>query len=219
MVTAMTPEQLDTVLAPKLDAAWHLHRLTRDMDPAAFVMFSSAASIMGNGGQANYAAANMFLNALAEHRRAEGRTAHTLAGGCSRPPGGMTGHLDDADLARMARSGIAPVSNEQALTLLDTALTIDHPTLVPARFDLAALRTRAAAGPLPPVLRRLVHVPRRPRGTPGRAPCPGGSPGCPRGAGPAHRRAGTRTGRHRAGPPRRRPSNWAGRSKTSASTR
>ncbi|WP_240450375.1 type I polyketide synthase [Streptomyces sp. 11-1-2] len=71
----------------------------------------------------------------------------------------MTGHLDDADLARMARSGIAPVSNEQALTLLDTALTTDHPTLVPARFDLAALRNRAAAGPLPPVLRRLVHVP------------------------------------------------------------
>ncbi|BBJ38683.1 hypothetical protein SSPO_014010 [Streptomyces antimycoticus] len=159
VVTAMTPEQLDTVLAPKLDAAWHLHRLTRDMDPAAFVMFSSAASIMGNGGQANYAAANMFLNALAEHRRAEGRTAHTLAWGLLASAGGMTGHLDDADLARMARSGIAPVSNEQALTLLDTALTIDHPTLVPARFDLAALRTRAAAGPLPPVLRRLVHVP------------------------------------------------------------
>nr|WTB03572.1 SDR family NAD(P)-dependent oxidoreductase [Streptomyces antimycoticus] len=159
VVTAMTPGQLDTVLAPKLDAAWHLHRLTRDMDPAAFVMFSSAASIMGNGGQANYAAANMFLNALAEHRRAEGRTAHTLAWGLLASAGGMTGHLDDADLARMARSGIAPVSNEQALTLLDTALTTDHPTLVPARFDLAALRTRAAAGPLPPVLRRLVHLP------------------------------------------------------------
>ncbi|MGW7750955.1 SDR family NAD(P)-dependent oxidoreductase [Streptomyces violaceusniger] len=161
VVTAMTPEQLDAVLAPKLDAAWHLHRLTRDMAPAAFVMFSSAASIMGNGGQANYAAANMFLNALAEYRRAEGRTAHTLAWGLLASAGGMTGHLDDADLARMARSGIAPVSNEQALTLLDTALTTDHPTLVPARFDLAALRTRAAAGPLPPVLRRLVHVPTR----------------------------------------------------------
>ncbi|GDY59136.1 hypothetical protein SVIO_097590 [Streptomyces violaceusniger] len=161
VVTAMTPEQLDTVLAPKLDAAWHLHRLTRDMDPAAFVMFSSAASIMGSGGQANYAAANMFLNALAEHRRAEGRTAHALAWGLLASAGGMTGHLDDADLARMARSGVAAVSGEQALTLLDAALTTDHPTLVPARFDLAALRTRAAAGPLPPVLRRLVHVPTR----------------------------------------------------------
>ncbi|NIY70528.1 type I polyketide synthase [Streptomyces malaysiensis] len=161
VVTAMTPDQLDTVLAPKLDAAWHLHRLTRDMDPAAFVMFSSAASIMGSGGQANYAAANMFLNALAEHRRAEGRTAHALAWGLLAAAGGMTGHLDDADLARMARSGVAPVSDEQALTLLDTALTTDHPTLVPARFDLAALRTRASAGPLPPVLRRLVHTPTR----------------------------------------------------------
>ncbi|WNE94539.1 SDR family NAD(P)-dependent oxidoreductase [Streptomyces luomodiensis] len=161
VVTSMTPEQLDTVLAPKLDAAWHLHRLTRTMDPAAFVMFSSAAAIMGNGGQANYAAANMFLNALAEHRHAEGRASHALAWGLLASAGGMTGHLDDADLARMARSGIAPVSNEQALTLLDTALTTDHPTLVPARFDLAALRTRAATGPLPPVLRRLVHAPTR----------------------------------------------------------
>ncbi|MEU5274663.1 SDR family NAD(P)-dependent oxidoreductase [Streptomyces hygroscopicus] len=161
VVTSMTPGQLDTVLAPKLDAAWHLHRLTRTMDPAAFVMFSSAAAIMGNGGQANYAAANMFLSALAEHRRAEGRPAHALAWGLLASAGGMTGHLDDADLARMARSGIAPVSTEQALTLFDTALTTGHPTLVPARFDLAALHTRAAAGPLPPVLRRLVPVPAR----------------------------------------------------------
>ncbi|MEU8827598.1 SDR family NAD(P)-dependent oxidoreductase [Streptomyces sp. NPDC048636] len=161
VVTAMTPDQLDTVLTPKLDAAWHLHRLTRDRDPAVFVMFSSAASVMGNGGQANYAAANMFLNALAEHRRADGRTAHTLAWGLLASAGGMTGHLDETDLARMARSGTAPVSNEQALALLDAALTTGHPTLVPARFDTAALRTRAATGPLPPVLRRLVRTPAR----------------------------------------------------------
>ncbi|MBL1102704.1 type I polyketide synthase [Streptomyces coffeae] len=161
VVTAMTPEQLDTVLAPKLDAAWHLHRLTRDRDPAAFVMFSSAASVMGNGGQANYAAANMFLNALAEHRRAEGRTAHTLAWGLLTAAGGMTGHLDETDLARIARSGNAPVSDEQALAFLDTALTTSHPTVVPARFNTVALRTRAATGPLPPILRRLVRTPAR----------------------------------------------------------
>ncbi|MET7906384.1 SDR family NAD(P)-dependent oxidoreductase, partial [Streptomyces sp. NPDC005355] len=179
VVSAMTPDQLDAVLAPKLDAAWHLHRLTEPMDPAAFVMFSSATSLMGNGGQANYAAANMFLNALAEHRRAEGRTAHTLAWGLLAAAGGMAGHLDDTDLARMARSGNAPVSNEQALALFDTALTTAYPTVVPARFDLGALRARAACGPLPPVLRRLVHTPARPAVDSGTVPWAGRLAGLP----------------------------------------
>ncbi|WP_432590040.1 SDR family NAD(P)-dependent oxidoreductase [Streptomyces sp. HD1123-B1] len=170
VVTAMTSGQLDTVLAPKVDAAWQLHRLTRDRDPAAFVMFSSAASVLGNGGQANYAAANMFLNALAEHRRAEGRTAHTLAWGLLTTAGGMTGHLDATDLARMARSGNAPIPDDQVPDLLDTALTTSHPTIVPARFDTAALRTRAATGPLPPLLRRLVRTPARPATDTGTGP-------------------------------------------------
>ncbi|MFI0781131.1 SDR family NAD(P)-dependent oxidoreductase [Streptomyces sp. NPDC021212] len=162
VVTSLTPERFDAVLAPKADAAWHLHRLTREMAPTAFVLFSSAASLMGNGGQANYAAANMFLNALAEHRRAEGLVTHTLAWGLLASAGGMTHDLDDADLARMARSGVAPIADDQVQALLDTALTTPYPVLVPARFDLAALRGRAATGPLPPVLRALVPSPARP---------------------------------------------------------
>ncbi|MFD7507386.1 SDR family NAD(P)-dependent oxidoreductase [Streptomyces sp. NPDC059850] len=161
VVTSLTPERFDAVLAPKLDAAWHLHRLTREMAPAAFVMFSSAASLMGNGGQANYAAANMFLNALAEHRRAEGLVTHALAWGLLASAGGMTHDLDDADLARMARSGIAPIADDQLPVLLDTALTSPYPVLVPVRFDLPALRARTATGPLPPVLRALVPTPAR----------------------------------------------------------
>ena len=162
VVTSLTPERFDAVLAPKLDAAWHLHRLTREMAPAAFVMFSSAASVMGNGGQANYAAANMFLNALAEHRRAEGLVTHTLAWGLLASAGGMTHDLDDADLARMARSGVAPIADDQVPVLLDTALTSPYPVLVPIRFDRAALRARTATGPLPPVLRALLPSPARP---------------------------------------------------------
>ncbi|WP_421109827.1 SDR family NAD(P)-dependent oxidoreductase [Streptomyces sp. NEAU-S77] len=161
VVTSLTPERFDAVLGPKLDAAWHLHRLTREMAPAAFVMFSSAASVMGNGGQANYAAANMFLNALAEHRRAEGLATHTLAWGLLASAGGMTHDLDDADLARMARSGVTPIADDHLPVLLDTALTTPYPVLVPARFDPTALRARAATGPLPPVLRALVPSPAR----------------------------------------------------------
>ncbi|MGP3969012.1 SDR family NAD(P)-dependent oxidoreductase, partial [Streptomyces sp. 6N223] len=161
VVTSLTPAQLDAVLAPKVDAAWHLYRLTRDAGLAAFVLFSSAASVLGNGGQGNYGAANAFLNALGERVRAEGGSATSLAWGLWGVGDGMTEHLATADLARMARSGTAAISEEQGLALFDAGLASALPVLVPARFDLAVLREQAAAGTLPPLLRRLVRVPVR----------------------------------------------------------
>ncbi|MEU6126890.1 type I polyketide synthase, partial [Streptomyces sp. NPDC047123] len=161
LITAMTPERLDAVLAPKADAAWHLHELTRDLPLAAFVLFSSGASVLGNGGQSNYAAANTFLNTLAEHRRAHGLTATSLAWGLwDSASGGMGTRLADADRARIHRTGIAALDDEQALALLDTALTSPHPTLLATRFDRAVLRGQAAAGTLQPALRSLVRTPR-----------------------------------------------------------
>ncbi|MFI0898070.1 type I polyketide synthase, partial [Streptomyces sp. NPDC020983] len=171
VVGALTPAQLDAVMAPKAEAAWHLHRLTRDAGLAAFVLFSSAASVLGSPGQGNYGAANGFLNALAEDIRAAGGTATALAWGLWGDGAGMTGHLATADLARMARSGTAALSQEQGLALFDAALGQPHPVLVPARFDLAVLRGQAAAGPLPPLLRRLVRsaAPRASAGAPAAA--------------------------------------------------
>ncbi|WP_211834581.1 type I polyketide synthase [Streptomyces asiaticus] len=162
VVTAMTPERLDTVLRPKADAALILHELTRDMDLAAFVVFSSAAGVFGNPGQANYAAANAFLDALAQRRRAEGLPATSLAWGHWALSSEMTAHLTAADLRQHTRRfGVTALSEETGLALFDAGLRSATPALVAARLDLADLRTSAAAAPVLPLLHKLVPPGRR----------------------------------------------------------
>ncbi|WP_434093038.1 type I polyketide synthase [Streptomyces lasiicapitis] len=168
VVTSLTPERLDTVLRPKADAALHLHELTAGLDLSAFVLFSSAAGVLGSPGQANYAAANSLLDALAVVRRAQGLPATSLAWGLWAQDSDMTGKLDGTDLGRMARGGVAALATGEGLALLDTAVTdrtLTAPeapaTLVPLRLDTASLR--AAAGPdgVQPVFSDLVRTPAR----------------------------------------------------------
>ncbi|WP_050800088.1 type I polyketide synthase [Streptomyces himastatinicus] len=161
VVTALTRERVDTVMRPKADGARLLDELTRDADLAAFVLFSSAAGVMGTAGQGNYAAANAFLDALALSRRAEGLAATSMAWGLWTSDSAMTAHLDDADIARLSRSGLGSMSTSQGLALLDAALAADRPTIVPARLDLSALRNHAARGTLPAVFKSLVRAPAR----------------------------------------------------------
>jgi len=157
LIPSLTPDRLDTVLRPKADAAWNLHSLTRDLDLSAFVLFSSAAGVLGEAGQGNYAAANALLDALAAHRHASGLAATALAWGFWEQRSGMTSHLDEADVTRMRRSGMAPLPTEEGLALFDTALTLSSsPALVPMRLDTANLR-----GEPPSLLRDLVHRPAR----------------------------------------------------------
>jgi NADP-dependent 3-hydroxy acid dehydrogenase YdfG/acyl carrier protein len=155
-VLALDSGRLGTVLRPKVDGAWHLHELTRDAGLAAFVMFSSLAGTLGNPGQANYAAANTFLDALATHLRARGHAATSIAWGLWEGSSGVTSGLDAADLARIERSGILPLPVTQGLALLDVALRGQRPLLVPARLNLGALRAQAQSGMLPALLRGLV---------------------------------------------------------------
>ncbi|MFY1636764.1 type I polyketide synthase [Solwaraspora sp. WMMB335] len=157
VIEALTPERLDAVLRPKIDAAVHLDALTADEPLAAFVLFSSMAALIGSSGQANYAAANAFLDALAARRRAAGRPAQSLAWGLWADATGMTGELGEAELARLARQGIGALPTELGVELFDEAGRSGGALMAPVVLDPAALRAQAQAGLLPPLLRGLVR--------------------------------------------------------------
>lgn len=161
----LTPARLDGVLAAKADAAWHLHELTRTAPLSMFVLFSSLAGVLGNPGQGNYAAANTALDSLAVHRRGLGLPGVSIAwglwGGAGGTDGGMAGGLTDGDVARLARSGIAPLAPAQGFQLFDAALSAADPVVVAVAWNAEGLRERAAGGVLPPMLRGLVRAARR----------------------------------------------------------
>ncbi|MGR3939235.1 type I polyketide synthase, partial [Streptomyces sp. BRA346] len=159
LVRGLTPERMDTVLRPKVDGAWNLHELTADRDLSAFVLFSSLAGLVLAAGQGNYAAANVFLDALAHRRHQAGRPVTSLAFGLWETDTGL-GELAEADRKRMLRMGLPALSQEEGLALLDDALRTREPLLAPFHLDTAALRARPADR-LPGMLRGLVPTARR----------------------------------------------------------
>ncbi len=161
VVEALTPQRLQRVAGPKAEAARHLHELTAGSELSAFVLFSSVAALVGSPGQGNYAAANAYLDALAAHRRAEGLPATSLAWGLW-ADAGMAGELDEAAVARWARTGIAAIPTDLGLELFDRAQQADDALLAPVRVDQGALRAQARAGTLSALLRGLVRAPARP---------------------------------------------------------
>ncbi|MFD0661071.1 type I polyketide synthase [Thermocatellispora tengchongensis] len=152
VIAALTPDRLAAVARSKVTGALNLHELTTGRDLSAFILFSAVAGLAGNAGQGGYAAANSFLDALAEHRRAQGLPGLSLAWGHWERASAMTGHLSPADVARMARSGIRPMPAEMCLDLFDLACRTRAGVLVPARLDLSAARRESA----PPLFRRLL---------------------------------------------------------------
>ncbi|MFC5053486.1 SDR family NAD(P)-dependent oxidoreductase [Saccharothrix xinjiangensis] len=158
VLASLTPERVDAVLRPKVDAVLNLHELTSgsNADLTAFVVFSSAAGLMGGAGQANYAAANAFLDALAVHRRANGLPAQSLAWGLWAEDSAMTSGLGESGRGRMARGGVRPLPAEEGLALFDAACALPDAVLAPVKLDLKG----AVAGQVPPILNALVPAAR-----------------------------------------------------------
>jgi phthiocerol/phenolphthiocerol synthesis type-I polyketide synthase C len=115
--------RLRDVMAPKVDGAWNVHALTRDAELDFFVLFSSAASILGSPGQAHYAAANAFLDALAWHRRAEGRPALSINWGPWAEVGLAAG---SKQLSHVTQLGV------EAMPAADGIRTLSHLLRAPA---------------------------------------------------------------------------------------
>ncbi|NKY88124.1 type I polyketide synthase [Nocardia veterana] len=162
IVTTLTPERLGAVLAPKVAGAWNLHRATRAFELSLFVLFSSAAGVLGAPGQGNYAAANSYLDALASYRRARGLPALSLAWGPWAGPGGMAGRVDETARRRTARGGIGELEPAAALAAFDAAVRSGNDLVVPIRVNLAAAESDR---PVPPILSALVPARRRASGT------------------------------------------------------
>ncbi|WP_229847942.1 SDR family NAD(P)-dependent oxidoreductase, partial [Kitasatospora griseola] len=148
-IAGLTPDRLDRVLRPKADAALALHELTRDLDLAALVLFSSGAAQFGAAGQANYAAANAVLDALAAERRAEGLPGLSIGWGLWEERSGMT-----AALAPGRGAGAGALTSAEGLALFDAALDSPHAYRLAARIAPSVLR---ADDRLPAVLRGLVR--------------------------------------------------------------
>ncbi|MFB9547793.1 SDR family NAD(P)-dependent oxidoreductase, partial [Micromonospora sagamiensis] len=152
-ITSLGTDAVATVLRPKVDAAWVLHEATVGLDLSAFVVFSSIAATLGSPGQGNYAAANAFLDALAQHRRSEGLPATSIGWGMWATTSSMTAHLDRDDEQRLSRLGMSGLTATEGAALFDAATARALPAIAAAR-----LRITGDAGQVPPILRLLARA-------------------------------------------------------------
>ncbi|MEZ0090843.1 type I polyketide synthase [Streptacidiphilus sp. EB129] len=157
IIESLTPERLDPVLRPKVDAAHHLHELTSGLALTAFVLFSSASGTVGSAGQGSYAAANSFLDALAQQRRSQGLPGQSLAWGLWEQRSALTETLGATDLRRMQRGGIEALSSEEGLALFDAALGLPDGLLLPVKLDLRRMWSTAGPAGVPALFRGLVR--------------------------------------------------------------
>jgi acyl transferase domain-containing protein/NADPH:quinone reductase-like Zn-dependent oxidoreductase/acyl carrier protein len=176
MIGSQTPDRLARAWRAKAAAAHVLHSVTEGRRLGLFVLFSSFASVLGTPGQANYAAANAYCDALAANRRSAGLPGVSVAWGLWAATSELTGRLSEADLARINRLGITANSTERGLALLDAACRHGHPQLLALDLDTRALGAQPP-GALPAPLRALAAASAPERRTASAAARPGDWPG------------------------------------------
>jgi NADPH:quinone reductase-like Zn-dependent oxidoreductase/acyl carrier protein len=175
MLAGQSRASLETVLSPKVMGAWNLHAACAALPLDFFVLYSSIASVLGSAGQANYAAANAFLDGLAARRRARGQHALTVGWG-PWSEGGMAASLAERDRRRWEDKGLRPLAPAEALEGLERALAMDAAAVAivaadwpryaaqlpePAARTLADLGPRDAARPETARPRERPELPRR----------------------------------------------------------
>ena len=140
------------VFAAKVRGTWLLHTLTQHMDLKCFILFSSAASIMGTAGQGNHAAANAFLDAVAHYRRALGLSALSINWG----PWSEVGAASRDDLIELfAARGLRAMTVQQNLAALEKTLQQSSPQIVVMSADWPKLLAQFPNGTAPPLFREV----------------------------------------------------------------
>jgi acyl transferase domain-containing protein/acyl carrier protein len=147
-------ERFKSVMAPKVSGAWNLHTLTRRAPLDLFVLFSSAASLLGSPGQGNYAAANAFLDALAHDRRVQGLPALSINWG----PWAQVGLAAQPDRGgRLASQGFGSIAPEKGLEVLERLLPQDSAQVVAMPVNWQRWRQFDPAAAESPLLAHLLH--------------------------------------------------------------
>ncbi len=155
LLHSMSWEQFTQVMAPKVQGAWHLHKLTRALPLDFFVCFSSMSSLVGSLGQGNYAAANAFMDALAQHRWAMGLPGLSINWG-PWAQAGMAASLNNRHQGRMVASGITPLTPEQGLQVLGQLLEQPLPQVGVFSVQWSVFQEQFSFGNQVPLLLELV---------------------------------------------------------------
>jgi phthiocerol/phenolphthiocerol synthesis type-I polyketide synthase C len=156
LISSLEEHNVVDVLAPKIDGAMHLHRLSKELDLDAFVLFSSIATVVGNAGQAAYVAANMVLESIARHRTSVGLPATVVRWGPIADSGILAREPSLRELLE-ARSGVLAMTSRAALNVLGDVLRGGTPDVTVARVDAMRLASHAPAS-LHLLFDRLVDI-------------------------------------------------------------
>ncbi|PXX54880.1 acyl transferase domain-containing protein [Nocardia tenerifensis] len=156
LIATLTEKQLARVLRPKIAGTLILHELTEHLDLRFFVLMSSLAGVIGAAGQANYAAANSFLDAMARLRRSQGLAATSIAWGLWADASAMTEHLAGGGVARLAGRGLVPMRTPEALGMFDAAVGQPDASIIAASIDTRALLADRASGGSAPMFDTLL---------------------------------------------------------------